>query len=119
VLVERGTPAPKSEGELAGAHFITIPARAVANPDELAKLRTLGLADRVVATGGASVYPEIHVGHRSGKIQKIGNAGSVNLETVGTLAPDLLVIFSWMGVTRHCVYEMRHGFPTEIDWVIH
>jgi iron complex transport system substrate-binding protein len=114
VLVERGTPAPKLEGELAGAHVITIPARAVAvtNNDELAKLRALGLADRVVATGGASVYPEIHTGHRSGKIQKIGNAGSVNLETVVTLAPDLLVIFSWMGAQQANVEQARWlGLP--------
>lgn len=114
VLVERGTPAPKLESELAGAHIITIPARTVAvtNNEELAMLRLLGLLDRVVATGGRSIYPEIKAGHHSGKIQQTGHAGSVNLEAIVMLNPDLLIILSWIGAQQVNVEAARRlGLP--------
>ncbi len=113
-LVERGTPAPKLEGQLAGAHIVTIPARTVVvtNNEELAMLRALGLSDRVVATGGPSIYPEIKAGHRSGRIQQTGHAHAVNLEAVTLLNPDLLIILSWIGAQQSKVEQARRiGLP--------
>lgn len=75
VLVQQGTAAPALTGELAGATIISIPAETVAVNIENAEcfLAELGLANRIVAVGGAISYDDtIRQKVLDGQIAQVG-----------------------------------------------
>ncbi len=99
VLVRCGTPAPPLEGELAGAATIFVPVETVATNavSDLARLRELGLAERVAGIPSGAVYDEdLHRRFLAGELPAIGHPGhgQPNLEALLDVAPDLTLLFN-------------------------
>lgn len=110
VLVPRDAPAPKLDGDLAGAQIVRTPVQRIATnhaPVE-AMLRALGIADRLVAVGGAKSWDdEIRQRTLDGKIAQIGYGwhSPPNLDALVAAKPD--VLFMSMGDMSHAGHLRR------------
>lgn len=99
VLVQCGASRPPLAGELAGAALIEIPVRTVATNavSDLARLRELGLAERVVGIASAAIYDEDYYRClQAGKIVAIGHPGhgQPNYEALLGADPDLTLLWT-------------------------
>lgn len=112
VLVQCGTPAPRLEGELAGATLVEVPARTVAvgAPSDAARLRALGLADRIVALGNEKIHdPELRRRWEAGELATIGDAshGPPSYEKLLELQPDLALLFATSAERSEGIRRLR------------
>lgn len=97
VLVQRGTPAPALEGELAGAQIIEIPVNTIAGNADDAPTRflALGVDDKLVGLGHEHVYDEgLRKRCLDGEIAAIGASWHTgpNLEVLLATKPDLTLL---------------------------
>ncbi len=119
VLVQCGTTAPESTGDLSDATVIEVPVQRVStgNNEEVAALIELGLADRIVSLGtptnsADAWHPLIKEMIDSG-IPVTGTSFSINLETVVVQEPDLLILLTWIGNQQENLEIARElGIPT-------
>lgn len=97
VLVQRGTPAPTLEGELAEAQLIEIPVKTIAGNADDAPTRFLALEvdDRLVGLGHEQVYDEgLRKRFVDGELAAIGPSWHTgpNLEVLLATKPDLTLL---------------------------
>lgn len=97
VLVQKGTPAPSLEGELAGAQVIEIPVETIAGNADDAPTRFLALAvdDQLVGLGHEHVYDEgLRKRFVEGDLAAIGPSWHTgpNLEVLLATKPDLSLL---------------------------
>lgn len=97
VLVQKGTPTPALEGELAGATIIPVPAERVAVNIENGEnyIAELGLFHRVVAVGGAISYDDsVRARVISGDLAQVGYSWHqpANLELLLQRKTDLFLM---------------------------
>lgn len=97
VLVQRGTPAPPLEGELAGAQIIEIPVNTIAGNADDAPTRflALGVGDKLVGLGHGDVYDEgLRKRFLEGEFAAIGASWHTgpNLEVLLETKPDLTLL---------------------------
>ncbi|MEM7417496.1 MAG: hypothetical protein AAF389_18545 [Gemmatimonadota bacterium] len=96
VLVQCGTPVPDLTGELEGAVAIEVPVTTVAANflDDIARIRTVGMADRLVAIGDGRIYdPEIRARWERGELLTLGHAFHAGGDTEQLLiaSPDIFL----------------------------
>ncbi|NET37379.1 MAG: ABC transporter substrate-binding protein, partial [Cyanothece sp. SIO1E1] len=97
VLVQRGTPAPPLEGELAGAQIIEIPVNTIAGNADDAPTRFLALevGDKLVGLGHGDVYDEgLRKRFLNGEFAAIGASWHTgpNLEVLLETKPELTLL---------------------------
>ena len=97
VLVQRGTPAPALEGELAGAQVVEIPVNTIAGNSDDAPTRFLALevGDKLVGLGHGDVYDEgLRKRFLDGEFAAIGASWHTgpNLEVLLATKPDITLL---------------------------
>jgi len=96
VLVQCGTPVPELTGDLEGAQVVRVPVATVAANflDDIARIREVGMAGRLVAIGDGRVYDrEIRDRWERGELLTLGHAFHAGGDTEQLLiaSPDLFL----------------------------
>lgn len=135
VLVQCGTPVPPLEGDLAGAQVVEIPVASVAANflDDVARIREIGHADRLVAIGDGRVYDaQIRARWERGELLTLGHAFHAGGDTEQLLlaAPDVFLAniagpaplenVRRLGVTAVATAGWAEaGYMARAEWVKH
>ncbi|BAZ09110.1 ABC transporter, periplasmic-binding protein [Calothrix sp. NIES-4071] len=97
ILVQCGTPAPKISDASLNTYYITVPVNSVISlsTTHLPHLAKLGVVDKLVAVSDTKNVNTSEVVERikSGKVANVGSNGSVNVERILELNPELITTY--------------------------
>ncbi len=101
VLVQCGTPAPKLEGDIAGATVVNVPiaSAAIMSTTLAPSFEIVGTPEKIVAVDDPQNYstPSVVRGLATGTIKGVGNNAKANVESLIALKPSVVLTYTFGG----------------------